>query len=284
MNVYWLEQTEADLPLENDCPSNNWLSTTESLCLDALRFPKRRADWRLGRWTAKCALSAYLGAPATAKRFREMEICPAPDGAPEAFVSGLSAGVTISLSHRSGIAICAVAPSHVRIGCDLELVESRSRAFVADYFTAKEQEQANLARASANDNGNARNRIVTIIWSAKESALKALRTGLRLDTRSVVVGPLQTFPDLNGWSPLSVRYAGRHLPETPLPASDAAHGLYLGGDIFHGWWRITHDVTHDRPHDIVRTLIAAPAADSPLPLQLPEHGISKPLKFESTFS
>jgi len=27
----------------------------------------------------------------------------------------------------------------------------------------------------------------TLIWSAKESALKALRTGLRADTRSVVV-------------------------------------------------------------------------------------------------
>jgi 4'-phosphopantetheinyl transferase len=30
-----------------------------------------------------------------------------------------------------------------------------------------------------------RNRAVTLIWSAKESALKALRTGLRSDTRRI---------------------------------------------------------------------------------------------------
>ena len=47
--------------------------------------------------------------------------------------------VTISLSHRSGAAICAVAPAGVDLGCDLEVIEPRSEAFVADYFTVDEQ-------------------------------------------------------------------------------------------------------------------------------------------------
>ena len=48
--------------------------------------------------------------------------------------------VTISISHRDGIAICAVTAGNVMLGCDLELVETRSTAFIADYFTKTEQE------------------------------------------------------------------------------------------------------------------------------------------------
>ncbi len=275
MNVYWLEQTEADVPGEND-----WLSANEAVCLNTMRFAKRRADWRLGRWTAKCALSAYLTVPASLENFREMEIRPAPDGAPEAFVSGHPAAVTISLSHRSGIAICAVAASGVYIGCDLEMVESRSHAFVADYFTSKEQ--ARVARASAAD----RNRLVTLLWSAKESALKALRAGLRLDTRSVIVDPFVPSFDPNGWSPLSVRYLGHCLAKdgllkdglsnNGLPEDRYNEGRYFGGHVFHGWWRDADD--------IVRTLVAAPPPYSPLPLKVPEHGVHRPFKFESIFA
>src|ERR1039457_3159351 len=140
MKVYWLEQIEGDVPADND-----WLSANEVVCLDAMRFAKRRSDWRLGRWTAKCALSAYLSVPADVRSFKEMEVRPAPDGAPEAFVGDQPAAVTISLSHRSGVAICGVATFGVYIGCDLEIVEPRSTDFVADYFTA--EEQARAARA-----------------------------------------------------------------------------------------------------------------------------------------
>ena len=55
MDVYWLEQVEGDVP-----PNDDWLSASEAACLARLRFAKRRADWRLGRWTAKCAVSEYL--------------------------------------------------------------------------------------------------------------------------------------------------------------------------------------------------------------------------------
>ena len=175
MNVYWLEQTEADVPVNND-----WLSANEKACLSALRFLKRRADWRLGRWTAQCAISACLSLPSALERFREMEILQAKDGAPEVFVDGDPAAVSISLSHSSGVAICAVAPRDIHLGCDVELVEPRSHEFVTDYFTA--EEQAQVARATE----ERRDQVVTLFWSAKESALKALRAGLRLDWARIV--------------------------------------------------------------------------------------------------
>ena len=53
MHVYWLEQTEANVPEDN-----TWLSPREVAFADRLRFAKRRADWRLGRWTAKRAGAA----------------------------------------------------------------------------------------------------------------------------------------------------------------------------------------------------------------------------------
>src|SRR5271167_4895888 len=144
MDVFWLEQSEADIPASDD-----WLSASERASLNAMRFPKRRADWRLGRWTAKRALSAYLNLPGDHQAFANIEVRPAASGAPEAFIANRPASAAISLSHCNGSALCAVAPSGTALGCDLELVEPRSNAFVADYFTAEEQDI--VAQASAAD-------------------------------------------------------------------------------------------------------------------------------------
>ena len=173
MNLYWLEQAESDVPAGTD-----WLGPGEAFRLESMRFPKRRADWLLGRWTAKRALAACLGGPCP---LSHIEIRTAPSGAPKAFFDNRPAGLDISLSHRDGIACCALARSPTALGCDLELIEPRSAGFVADYFTA--EEQASVARAAP----VGRPLLVTLLWSAKESVLKARGTGLREDTRSVEV-------------------------------------------------------------------------------------------------
>jgi len=230
MEVYWLEQTEADLPAENA-----WLSANEIARLNGMRFAKRRDSWRLGRWTAKRALASYLNLPAHPLVLRRIEIRSAPSGAPEGFLADKPAVVTISLSHRAGRAVCAVAPSGVELGCDLEAIEPHGDAFLSDYFTA--EEQALVAQAPAAD----RARLLTLLWSGKESALKALHTGLRLDTRSVIVSPDDESFDLNGWSRLQVRYTG--------------------GRIFYGWWQHIDNT--------LRTVVANSPLDSPIPLMIP---------------
>ena len=102
----------------------------------------------------------------------------------------------ISLSHSSGRAVCAVALSGAALGCDLEEIAPRSDAFVADYFTSEEQSMV------AGSSPAGRPLVSTLIWSAKESALKALQAGLRLDTRSLIV----SVDDSSGaWHPLQVR-------------------------------------------------------------------------------
>ena len=241
MNVYWLEHAKDDVPEDND-----WLSKDEADFLKGLRFPSRRDDWRLGRWTAKHALSVFLNVPAHPLVFAKMDVRPASSGAPEAFFHKRPVAATISLSHRAGRAACAVAISGVDIGCDLEVAEPRSDAFVADYFTI--EEQALVARSSAID----RDRLLALLWSAKESALKALGAGLRLDTRCVVVHPFPSSYDFDGWSRLLVHYSGEH---------------GSGGHVFYGWWQHTHN--------LLRTVVATPPPNSPIYLAVP------PLGFDS---
>jgi 4'-phosphopantetheinyl transferase len=174
--VYWLQQTESDVPA-----NDGWLSASEIAYLNGTRFAKRRMDWRLGRWTAKQAISAYLSREKNFKKLTEIEIRPDLLGAPEAFITNHSAGVTVSISHRGGVAVCAAAAADVELGCDLELIEPHSAAFIGDYFTEEEQEL--IALTPVGD----RAQLVALLWSAKESALKALRIGLRLNMRQVVV-------------------------------------------------------------------------------------------------
>jgi 4'-phosphopantetheinyl transferase len=227
MDVYWLEQDETDVRQADD-----WLTPREIVFLDGQRFAKRRADWRLGRWTAKRALAACLKSSDSPHALVNLEVWPAASGAPEVFFENRPVDATISLSHSHRRAMCVVAPGAIALGCDLELIEVRSDAFIADYFTAEEQAQVVRHPAAA------RPRLIALLWSAKESALKALHEGLRLDTRSVVVGPVDVSLDAHGWSPLHVRC--------------------VGGQVLHGWWQITNDM--------VRTVVADPPPPSPISL------------------
>ena len=100
------------------------------------------------------------------------------------------------------MAACATAAAGVALGCDLEIVEPRGDAFAADYFTP--EEQALITSASA----DLRPRLLALLWSAKESVLKAVHTGLRADTRSVRIEFLEASPVSSdgAWHLLRARY------------------------------------------------------------------------------
>lgn len=226
IEVSWLEQTGADVPAADD-----WLSAGEADRLSGMRFAKRRGDWRLGRWTAKRAVSIYLDLPAGLRSLARIEIRSAPSGAPQVFLGGEPAPVTISISHREGRAACAIAGPGPALGCDLEVIEPRSEAFAGDYFTAAEQDL--MAQASPAD----RWRLLALLWSGKESVLKALCVGLRLDTRCVTADPIDALLPVAGhaWRPLRAQYEGRS---------------------FQGWWQ--------QSGKLVRTMVAAPPPAAPL--------------------
>lgn len=206
VHLMWVEQEE--IPA-----GEAWLTESESRVYGALRVPRRAMDWRLGRWVAKGAVRAAL-APDTAVP-GDIEVLAAPGGAPSVrILSGRATPVTVSLSHSGGVGFAAAAAGSLGLGCDVETVEARSDAFVADYFTEAEALWIGAG-------GPLRDTRANLLWSAKESALKALGEGLRLDTRSVEVEAVEaTGGDASLWRHLAV--------EVP------------GGHTFPGYWRV-HD-------------------------------------------
>jgi 4'-phosphopantetheinyl transferase len=165
-----------------------WLGPWEAARAATLRVPERRDDWLLGRWVAKRAVLAALHRDAPAS----IEVRAADDGAPEVLLDGRPAPMSISLSHREGVAVAVVAGRDVRIGVDLEVVEPRTDAFVRDYLTQAE-------RAFVLADREERDLRTALVWATKEAALKLTRTGLRVDTRSVEARPALD-PGPGGWS------------------------------------------------------------------------------------
>ena len=172
--IHYATRDWPQVPLELD-----WLTPDERVRLDGFRFEKRRRDWLLGRWAAKNAL---LGINDLSRRdIARIEIGSAPDGAPLPMLDGERCEVQLSLSHSNDRAFSTVLQGTTTLGCDIELVEPRSAGFIETFFTASEAERVAAADPRFRD------LLVTMIWSAKESTLKALRTGLQADTRSVEV-------------------------------------------------------------------------------------------------
>jgi 4'-phosphopantetheinyl transferase len=199
----WLSRSRADVPTGLE-----WLGPAERRVLADLRIDRRRADWCLGRFTAKAAVGASLGVEP-----ERVQILAAADGAPEAWIDGERTPVSVSLSHRAGRAMAAVAEAPAVVGCDLEVVEERSDAFAREWLAPAERRL--LLRCAGADGA----RVANLLWSAKEAAAKVRREGLRLDVRRAVAIPEEPGTPAPSWRPLRVVW-----PEAGVAATPA-------------WWR-----------------------------------------------
>jgi len=224
--IFWWSAGLGDLP-----DSDAWVDEREARRFGSMKYTKRREEAFLARYTAKSTLARLLKRSGDPAALRMITVANAADGAPEVLIDGSPANLVIAMTDRADWAVTAVLTGADRVGCDLELVEPRSELFVRDYFTDHEQ-------ATTRDSAD-RDLTANLIWSAKESALKALRTGLRRDTRSVEVrlGPVSG----SGWNPLTV------------VASE--------GTEFPGWWL--------RYGNFVLTMAAACPTASPQSLEEP---------------
>jgi 4'-phosphopantetheinyl transferase len=216
----WLSRHAAEVP-----PGDAWLGEAERTVLSGLRYERRRTDWRLGRYTAKCTVGSWLDiAP------ERVSVLAAPDGAPEAWIDDEPAPVSLSLSHRDGTSVAVVCGPDTQIGCDLELIEPRSDAFVREWLDEEEQRVLEATPAPQ------RPLLANVIWSAKEAATKVLREGLRLNVHHAIVS-LAPAND-NGW--------------------DAVRVDWRDGPSAVGWWRVEEPfvivVLGDQPIRVPRRL------------------------------
>ena len=205
--IAWLLLRTSSVPA-----GNGWLGPRERLVQATLALPKRRSEWRLGRFTAKQLLSRVTAV----EQLDRIQVVAAEDGAPEAFIDEEPFPASLSITHRSGVAACVVAEG-ARAGCDLEAIEPRTQRFIDDYFTERERECVMRTAEALHD------RHVALIWSAKESALKVLRVGLRRDTRRVEADIGDPGAEGSAWRSLEVDVSPENLS-------------------FPGWWRQDRDV------------------------------------------
>lgn len=158
----------------------------------------------------------------------EVSVLASASGAPEAFVLGRPAGPVLSLTHGHGVAVAALAPAGVLLGVDLERVEPRTAAFLADWLTPSER---SFTAAAAGEPGLA----ATLVWSAKEAVMKALREGLRIPPKAIEALP-GAGPADGRWRPFSARG----------PSDEA----------WRGWWRTLDG--------FVLTAVSRPASGPPV--------------------
>lgn len=184
--IQWLIQTsDAHPALARGLSPEGLLTDKETAVFTNLNVEKRRKDWLLGRWTAKKLLQqVHFQMSAEWLPFKSFEILAGKDGAPRVTLAPTNQApdlhYSISISHSNHTALCAViAGENFPIGADLEWIESRPLTFAENYFTENEQKFLQQIPPEQNDFW------VTAIWSAKEAAFKAVREGLRLDTRQI---------------------------------------------------------------------------------------------------
>lgn len=204
MELHWLASSEADIPAGED-----WLGPWERERLARMRYAKRRVEYLTSRFAAKQAIQRALDLEH--RPLADVEIRHRIGGAPMPIVDGAEPSLSISMTDRAGWAACVTTSSEAAVGIDLEVVEPRTPAFVRDYFTPAEQQLVE----DAPDEEQVQV-LSNLIWSAKESALKVLRVGLRRDTRTVEVVFDGQSPS-EGWLPVTIRA--------------------VEGRTFPGWWR-----------------------------------------------
>jgi 4'-phosphopantetheinyl transferase len=207
--IYWLLRSTADDPAlgRAEAPPG-LLHPAEEARLARLRVPKRRQDWLLGRWTAKRLLRDWLQATTGERPPPDrLAILADPDGAPYAALAAEAKeevelqrlDVSLSISHSGQWGFCALCDDAGRtVGADIERIEPRAPGFTEMFFTAVEQAGFDAAGPARRDV------VITTAWCAKEAALKALRTGLRADTRQITCRLADPDAAPRRWSELTV--------------------------------------------------------------------------------
>jgi 4'-phosphopantetheinyl transferase len=216
--IQWLVQAATEQhDLSQGIAPLGLLHPVEQLRLAELKLSKRRSEWLIGRWTAKCLLQACLERDLNMRLpLNAIGIYNDARGAPFAMIACGSCiaewAVSISHSHACGFS-AAMRGSAIGLGADMERIERREWRFVEDYFTPDEIDRVRVAPIDK------REALITAIWSAKEAALKALRLGLTIDTRRVhcAIDPR--------------RYSASDWLEFPLTCTPS----YT--ETLRGWWR-----------------------------------------------
>jgi phosphopantetheinyl transferase len=191
--IHWRFGGWDDSSLPDRTAAESWLCAEERERLGAFRIDKRREDWLIGRVNAKALVAdAIEHRYGVRLKAGSIHIDRLPSGAPKVVVRDATASASLpatlplclSNSHSAGHALCGAVWTDgfeagrtvLSVGVDLEWIEPRSDAFVADFLTAPERDWV------ASGDRAERHRRANTAWSAKEAVLKVVQRGLTVDT------------------------------------------------------------------------------------------------------
>jgi phosphopantetheinyl transferase len=221
LTVHWRFEVGSCLDALHADAITTWLTPRERLVVEGFHYEKRRTEWLLGRLAAKRLVCDLLRDRLSRKvNPSDIEVWRRSSGAPMLLSAddflpwpiGSPLPIELSLSHSDGAILCGAfwqtgqSSSVPRLGVDVERVDPRPPDLFRDYFTESEHRYCQDAQ------GVVRDELATLIWSGKESTLKALEKGLTVDTRAVTCLPASNESSLDalelvpsvGWQPLRI--------------------------------------------------------------------------------
>jgi phosphopantetheinyl transferase len=162
------------LAVATGCASRAALTPSERLEYDRLPHHARRRDWLAGRCAAKRAVAEWCGVA-----LDRIQLESRAGASPRCFVLDelerwSFAPLSISIAHRDGVGLAAVADRETLIGVDVERAGDIAPADYR-YFLAP-QETALVGRFGA-----------TLLWVLKEAVWKALGLALSTSFASVLL-------------------------------------------------------------------------------------------------
>jgi 4'-phosphopantetheinyl transferase len=150
-----------------ECQSADVLHAVETAKFNSFQSQKRKGDFLLGRYCAKKALQA-LESQLT---LQEIHIDAGVFNQP--VIKNPKSHYQVSISHTQSSAVALVFPEEQPMGVDVEMLSAESKAVLTGQFTDQENQLVLAYRDHIQD-------IVTLLWTAKESLSKILKTGLTL--------------------------------------------------------------------------------------------------------
>ncbi|MFD5261197.1 MULTISPECIES: 4'-phosphopantetheinyl transferase family protein [Bacillus] len=143
-----------------------YLHMNENSYFLKIKFKKRLESYLVGRYAAKKAVSAFI----KDERLHEIQITPGIFNQP--IVKHSSAmNVQVSISHCDSMGFAIAFSEETPIGIDIERINIDNKNILAAQMTVEEKRLAKFLSLPDET-------IYTLLWTAKESLSKVLKTGL----------------------------------------------------------------------------------------------------------
>jgi phosphopantetheinyl transferase len=197
--INWMFSNGVSYTLQ-DCISDpvKYLNNTELFDYQKLSVPKRQMEWLASRLLVKQLVRESVE-NGRLLQYRSIEVRKETSGVPYVYLKGTGRIGWLSFSHsNSGVFAAFSTNNNTWFGVDIEYVEARSPLLFEDFFTKNEFDTVNAL------DGTEKDKLANLVWSAKESYLKATEKGLQMDTRRVEI--LQsTAPSMTpDWTPIEM--------------------------------------------------------------------------------